>query len=68
MARRERAGHTRPSLAVASGVSSSRIGELETEACEVRPTTAKALADALDCDIADIVTGLIDLEAEVAAR
>jgi transcriptional regulator with XRE-family HTH domain len=59
---RQRAGHTGRSLAAASGVSQQRISDLETAALPVRPPTAKALAEALDCDMADIVTGL-----EVAA-
>jgi transcriptional regulator with XRE-family HTH domain len=62
---RQRAGHTGRSLAEATEgkVSQQRISDLETAALPVRPPTAKALAEALDCDIADIVTGL-----EVAAR
>jgi transcriptional regulator with XRE-family HTH domain len=62
-ATRQRAGHTGRSLAAASGVSQQRISDLETAAVAIRPPTAKALADALECDMADIVDGL-----EVAAR
>lgn len=62
--RRIRKGHTTYSLAAATEgvVSQQRISDLEGEPpVGVRPTTAKALADALGCDIADIT----DLEATV---
>ena len=61
--RRQRSGHTTYSLAEASGVSQQRISDLEGGPVGVRPPTAKALADALDCDVADI-TDLV----EAAAR
>lgn len=62
-ARRERAGHTRPTLGKASGVSQQRIAELETDACPLLPTTARKLAEALGCDIPDIVTDLLEVTA-----
>lgn len=62
---RERAGHTRPSLAEASGVSQQRIWDLEQQPVAIRPTTAKQLADALGVEIPDIT--LDDEPAEVAS-
>lgn len=61
--RRIRKGHTTHSLAELSGVSQQRISELEGDPpVGVRPPTAKALADALGCDIADI-TDLVEATA-----
>lgn len=61
--RRIRAGHTTYSLAAHTDgrVSQQRISDLEAGPVGVRPTTAKALADALGCDITDIT----DIEATV---
>lgn len=42
------------SLADASGVSQQRISELEAGPVPIRPTTARALADALACSVADL--------------
>lgn len=42
------------SLAQAAGISHPRISQLEAGARPIRPNTAKALADALDVDIAVI--------------
>lgn len=54
---RERAGHTTRSLADVSGVSQQRISDLESDPpVGVRPPTAKALSDALGCDITEIAT------------
>lgn len=59
--RRLRCGHTTRSLADASGVSQQRISELEGHPpVGVRPPTARALADALGCDLTEIT----DLVAE----
>lgn len=52
--RRQAKGLTTHSLAAASGVSQQRISDLEAGPAAVRPPTAKALADALGCDITDI--------------
>lgn len=51
---REAKGHSQSSLARVSGVSQTRIGELEAAAAGVRPPTAAALAKALGVGIADI--------------
>lgn len=62
-ARRQRAGHSTYTLAEASGVSQQRISELEGHPpAGVWPRTARALADALGCQIEDIT------DLEVAAR
>ena len=50
---RELAGLSQAGLAARSGVSQTRISELELGA-NIRPTTAKALADALGVPITDI--------------
>jgi transcriptional regulator with XRE-family HTH domain len=62
--RRLRRGHTTTSLAESSGVSQQRISALEQDAVPVRPTTAAALARALDCDVADI-TDVLDATSTV---
>lgn len=62
LGRRQRAGLSIRELAELSGVSSSRIGELEAAEVDIRPPTARKLAEALGCEIPDIVTGLVDLE------
>ena len=51
---REGKGHTTWSLAGASGVSQSRVWELEQGEAEIRPTTAGRLAKALGVEIKDI--------------
>lgn len=50
---RELAGLSQAALADRSGVSQTRISELELGA-NIRPTTAKALADALGVPLTDI--------------
>jgi transcriptional regulator with XRE-family HTH domain len=58
---RERSGLTQTALAQRSGVSQARISELEHgdrygRPLEARPSTARALADALDVPILAIAT------------
>lgn len=58
-AARERAGHTQASLSRESTVNQSWISQLERlddegQPREIRPPTAKRLADALGVDIGDI--------------
>jgi len=44
---RERSGLSQSELARATGLSQGRISELESESPNIRPSTSKALADAL---------------------
>lgn len=51
---RETAGHSQTTLAAASGIAQSHISKLERERSDVRPPTAKALADELGVEIEDL--------------
>jgi transcriptional regulator with XRE-family HTH domain len=62
---REGQGHTRPTLAAKSGVSAQRIWDLEQNDIGVRPTTARLLAEALDCEISDITHSDVPAKAEL---
>lgn len=54
---RERTGLAQLALAEKSGVSQGRISELESlPTSTVRPATVKALAEALACDQAALIT------------
>lgn len=56
--KRQEAGHTGGSLGRKARVSKQRISELESAEVGIRETTAKRLADALECRIDDIATGV----------
>ena len=55
---REEAGHTQASLGRESGVAQSHISKLERNVLEIRPTTAKRLADAIGAKVTDITTSV----------
>lgn len=55
---RERSGLTQSDLARSTGVSQGRISELESGSLNVRPATAKALADALAVPVAALLATL----------
>lgn len=65
-AERERKGHTPRSLERVSGVSKTRIHELEQGVTGIRPTTAKQLAEALGVDIEAIATIEPDAQSDEA--
>lgn len=64
---RKEKGHSGYTLAEESGVSQSRISELEAGSIPVRSMTAKRLADALGVGILDIATVVPDESEEVAS-
>jgi transcriptional regulator with XRE-family HTH domain len=62
---RRHKGHSTRTLAEASGVSQSRISELETGPVVVKPMTAKRIADVLGLEITDIA--IVSDETEVVS-
>lgn len=57
---RERSGLTQTDLANATGVSQGRISELESKPQNLRPATAKKLAEALQVPVVAITTSNIE--------
>ena len=52
---RERDGQTQVDLAAGSGIAQSQISRIEREPVDVRPATAKALADALKVPVSALL-------------
>lgn len=57
---RERTGLSQTDLAKATGVSQGRISEIESGSLNVRPATARSLADALGVPLAALITSCAD--------
>lgn len=56
---RERSGLTQSDLARSTGVSQNRISTIESTDANVRPQTAKALAESLGCPVTAILISAI---------